>query len=271
MSKEYLATGFTKVDEAKDIDAYGDCLSLLDSLPYYKTYKQNTYKLLNPGNNSRILDAGCGLGDDVFRLAENLSGSSIVIGVDASKKLIEKAKSDSRNHHLSTEFQVGDLKNLEFDNNFFTHCRIDRVLQHIPDPLEAIIEIVRVMDSNGSLVAYDNDWSTFKINSSNASVTKIIQDKWCHSFTNSFVGRELEQLFYNAGLIKIEVYPATSSIESYDIANKIYNLELTVKRAIEEKIISERDGIEWLDELRKKCASGTLEVELTGYTVVGYK
>ena len=39
MKNEYLADGFKDVDNTQDKNAYFDCLTLLDSLPYYRVYK----------------------------------------------------------------------------------------------------------------------------------------------------------------------------------------------------------------------------------------
>ena len=46
MGDEYFATGFADVDSAENADSYSVCLSLLDSLPYFKEYKRKTYELL---------------------------------------------------------------------------------------------------------------------------------------------------------------------------------------------------------------------------------
>jgi ubiquinone/menaquinone biosynthesis C-methylase UbiE len=271
MSDEYLATGFIDVDGADNTDAYSNCLSLLDSLPYFKRYKQQTYELLELGPDDRLLDAGCGLGDDVFRMAEMITGSGLIVGVDSSTKLIKKAISDKRNSKLSVEFHVGDLTQLQFENESFSRCRIDRVLQHIPEPSLAISELVRVLETRGLLVAYDNDWGTFSITSRNKPLTQILENAWCDSFTNSWIGRDLQELFVNAGLSMVTIYPSTSVISDYDIADKVYNLEQTVKRAIENGNISRDEGSEWISELLERAKSGCFAAVLTAYTVVGQK
>lgn len=95
MGEESLSTGFTDVDGAPDADAYSRCLSLLDALPYYREYRRQSYELLDLKPGVRVLDAGCGLGDDVFRMAERIGPGGCAVGLDASESLLR-----SRPHRL---------------------------------------------------------------------------------------------------------------------------------------------------------------------------
>ncbi len=271
MSVEYLATGFADVDSAAESDCYSGCLSLLDSLPYFKEYKQKSYELLELGPRQCVLDAGCGLGDDVFRMAELIIPDGLVVGVDSSAKFVSKAKSDERSAALPVEFHVGDLRKLPFIDQTFTRCRIDRALQHIPQPQVAISELVRVLKPQGILLAYDNDWGTFSITSQDKRVTRLLENAWCDSFANSWIGRELGRYFREAGVDDIKIYPSVSLISDFDMADKVYNLTQTAERAIAAGQISELEASTWLAELRARARSGCFVAALTAYTVVGRK
>jgi ubiquinone/menaquinone biosynthesis C-methylase UbiE len=271
MSDEYLATGFGDVDRAESPDSYASCLSLLDSLSYFREYKQQTYELLELGLHACVLDAGCGLGDDVFRMAELISPSGLVVGVDSSAKLVSKAKSDERCMALPVEFHVGDLRKLPFSDQTFTRCRIDRVLQHVPEPEVAISELVRVLKPEGILLAYDNDWGTFSITSEDKRVTRILENAWCDSFANSWIGRELRRYFSDAGLVDVRIYPSVSLIADFQTADKVYNLTQTAQRAVTARHISELEASRWLSELRARARSGSFAAALTAYIVVGRK
>jgi ubiquinone/menaquinone biosynthesis C-methylase UbiE len=271
MDDEYLATGFGHVDRAENADSYSDCLSLLDSLPYFKEYKCKTYQLLQLGPGERVLDAGCGLGDDVYRMADLVAPGGLVIGLDSSAKLIEKAKSDKRSRVLPVEFHVGTLRQLPFADESFTRCRIDRVLQHVREPWIAISELVRTLNSGGVLLAYDNDWGTFSVTSRDQPLTRILEDAWCDSFANRWIGRELKGYFIEAGLSNVTIHPSVSLIDDFDTADKVYNLRRTVQRAIAAGDVSEDQGSAWVMELQGKAQSGSFAAALTAYTVVGRK
>ena len=72
-------------------------------------YGSDVLTLLNPQQGERILDVGCGDGALTLKIAQ--SGAD-VLGVDASKELLEVAASRGLNT------QLGDATNLGFDQEF---------------------------------------------------------------------------------------------------------------------------------------------------------
>ena len=271
MSDEYLSTGFADVDNAQDMDAYFDCLTLLDSLVYYQEYKNKSYELMQLAQGMTVLDAGCGLGDDAFRIAKQVIPDGKVIGLDASAAMLEKARSRKLSTQLPVQFQVGNVKALPFADNSFSRCRIDRVLQHIPQPQEAISELVRVLEPDGLLLAYDNDWGTFSVTSSNVAIARTIENLWCDSFTNSRIGLYLCDHFISCGLSDIKIYPCTCIINDFETADKVYNLRKTVEKAIAGGMISASQGNDWIEDLIHKTKTGSFMAALTADTIIGKK
>jgi ubiquinone/menaquinone biosynthesis C-methylase UbiE len=271
MGNEYLSTGFTDVDSSEDKGAYFDCLTLLDSLAYYRECKLKSYELLQLAPGMTVLEAGCGLGDDALRIAKLIMPGGKVIGLDASAAMIEKARSQKQAGELPAEFHVGDVKALPFSDNSFARCRIDRVLQHIGQPQKAIAELVRVLKPDGLLVAYDNDWETFTITSKCVEITRTIEKLWRDSFTNCRIGSHLSNYFHSSGLSDVGIYPGISVIEDFETADKVYNLQETVQKAVAGGRISAAQGRGWIEELIHRTATGNFRAELTSYTVVGKK
>jgi ubiquinone/menaquinone biosynthesis C-methylase UbiE len=64
MSDDVIASGFKDVDRAADFAVFASCLELIDSLSFFVECKRESYDLLGAGPGRRILDVGCGLGDD---------------------------------------------------------------------------------------------------------------------------------------------------------------------------------------------------------------
>lgn len=268
---EYLSTGFTDVDSASNRDVYFNCLAFLDSLPYFREYKHRSYELLRLGQGMTVLDAGCGLGDDVFRIAGRVMPGGKVVGIDSSVVMIEKARSNELSMRLSAEFRAGDIRELPFPDNSFSRCRIDRVLQHISRPEAAVSELARVLEPGGLLLAYDNDWGTYSVTSGDQETTRSLEKFWCDSFTNSWIGRDLCDLFISSGLSDVEIYPGTCVIRDFETADKVFNLRETVRRAAAEGVISRVRGRSWIEELVDRTGKGSFLASLTAYMVVGQK
>ncbi len=268
---DYLATGFRDVDGTGAGDTYIRCLLLLDALPFYRDVKQRSYELLALEAAGSVLDAGCGLGFDVFRMAERVSLGGRIMGLDASFGLIAEARNDERAAELPVSFCAGDLKALPFDAGAFDRCRIDRVLQHVRQPARAIAELARVLRPGGIFLAYDNDWNTFKVASDDAALTHRVEAAWRDAFAHGSIGRNLPALFDEAGLTGIEMFDHVSMIENFEIADRLYDLTQTVDRLAGAGEIADDEGRTWLAGLEERSRCGQFAAELTAYTVIGRK
>jgi ubiquinone/menaquinone biosynthesis C-methylase UbiE len=240
-------------------------------LPYYKECKSKSYELLRLGNGMSVLEAGCGIGDDAIRMAEFVMPDGKVIGLDSSSAMIEKARSRQIPAGLNVRFQTGDVKALPFPDNSFSRCRIDRVLQHIREPEKAVSELVRVLEPDGLLLAYDNDWNSFSVTSRDLETARTLENLWCDSFTSPRIGLDLCGYFMSRGLTDIQIFPGVSAIRDFETADRVYNLRETAQRAVAAGIISADRGQAWMDELIPQSEKGSFIASLTAYTVVGRK
>src|SRR5262249_34282888 len=147
----------------------------------------------------RILEVGCGLGDDAAALARLVAPGGSVVAVDGSRTMVDTAHG-RHGGVAGLSFEVADAAHLPFDAASFDGCRIARVLQHVPDPAPAIREMVRILRPGGALVAFDNDWETLTVESSDRALTRTILNAWCDRFPSGWIGRQLVPLFLRAGL-----------------------------------------------------------------------
>ena len=109
----------------------------------------------------------------------------------------------------------GDIQALPFPDQSFSRCRIDRTLQHIEKPEKAVSELVRVLKPDGLLLAYDNDWNTFSINSGCTETNRKLESLWINSFANPSIGGQLQKYFESAGITDSDTYRATSVIRRF--------------------------------------------------------
>src|SRR5690349_21886506 len=126
MSDDIIASQFKDVDHAADFAVFASCLELIDSLPFFGECKRESYRLLGAAPGRRILDVGCGLGDDAAAMAALVRTGGAVVGVDGSQAMIDKAR---RRHGqvAGLTLDVADAAHLPFEDASFDACRIDRV------------------------------------------------------------------------------------------------------------------------------------------------
>ena len=115
---------------------------------------------LRPGMS--LLDIGCGPGTITIDLAR-LVAPGQVIGLDASSDVVSRARQDAAGCGLpALRFEVGDLFALDYDDASFDVVHAHQVLQHLDDPVAALVELRRVLRPGGTLAVRDGDYGAFR-------------------------------------------------------------------------------------------------------------
>jgi SAM-dependent methyltransferase len=94
---------------------------------------------------SRVLDAGCGIGDIGVRIAEELGAH--VAAVDTSPRMVQIAR------ERGLQASVADVRELPFADGEFDCVLVAWVLYHVRERRRAIEELARVLRPGGRLVA----------------------------------------------------------------------------------------------------------------------
>ncbi len=118
----------------KSVDLSGTAFCDVDGSGYacdFITYLDQAGDQLRPGE--RILDVGCGCGDDLRRLAPLVAPNGCAVGVDSSQSMIDEARQRSTGCELPPQFELGDAAHLRWRSDYFDACRADRVFQHLPE------------------------------------------------------------------------------------------------------------------------------------------
>jgi ubiquinone/menaquinone biosynthesis C-methylase UbiE len=229
------------------------------------------YGLLNLRPGDRVLDVGCGLGDDARELAAMVAPGGRVIAVDASAAMVAQARKRSEGLGLAVEFAVGDAHELEFADASFAACWSERVLQHLADPGRAIAQMARVTRPGGWVVVFEPDHSTLVIDATDRATTAAVVRTLADSIRSSWIGRALFGLFKASGFEDIKIIPTPIVSHSWPDTNALLQLDAALKAAVERGVISAQAAAQWLADLEHRHAAGCFFGCLLCFAAVGRK
>ena len=220
-------------------------------------------------DGSRLLDVGCGTGDDAMALAELVGTSGQVFGVDSSAVMIEAARQRAAGLALPVSFTVGDAHRLAFADDTFDGCRADRIFQHLAQPDQALAELVRVAKPGAAVVVVDPDWETLVIDALDPAVTRRVVAAICDDHRHGRMGRQLPRLFRRAGLVEVGVVPVTPTIGDYALADQLFGLGEGLERARASGAVSAAEAENWVRGLQAADRAGEFFSAMSGFIVSG--
>ena len=114
---------------------------------------------LSPG--LRLLDVGCGPGTITLDLAARVAPGQAV-GVDRDAGVVAEAHRLLASRPVSgVEFKTADAYALEFEEESFDVVHAHQLLQHLTDPVAALLEMRRVLRRGGVLAVRESDYGGF--------------------------------------------------------------------------------------------------------------
>src|SRR5437763_144944 len=136
--------GWGEVDRSTKPQSYIDYLHGVSALDSVQEVKRKGLELMGVRPGDTVLDVGCGAGDEVVALARMVGESGHAVGVDMSETMVAEGRRRAADAGVRADFKVGDAQALPFEDRSFDAVRIERTLQHLPDPDRALRELRRV-------------------------------------------------------------------------------------------------------------------------------
>jgi ubiquinone/menaquinone biosynthesis C-methylase UbiE len=260
---------FGRIDQTGDPATFVRFLDAACAAASFKQYKQHLIRALDVKDGRRILDVGCGTGDDVREMAQLVGAQGKVVGVDNSQAMITLAQQRAEGTGLSVEFRVADALSLSFESDSFDGSCADRSLMHVPDARRVLAEMVRVTRIGGRVAVFEVDFGTVTIDVDDRVLARKVIDTWCDSMRNPWLGRRMPALFQELTLKDIAVTPYTLILAPI-LANPIIG-EATVHRAAAQGRITQSESQTWLQLLATLQQTGRFFATLTGFLVEASK
>ena len=106
---------------------------------------------LSPEKGKSWIDVGCGNGAFTEQIVQRCSPAEVQ-GIDPSEAQISFAT--NREGARLAKFQSGDAMGIPFENNYFDVATMALVIFFVPDPVQGVSEMKRVVRPGGLVAAY---------------------------------------------------------------------------------------------------------------------
>jgi ubiquinone/menaquinone biosynthesis C-methylase UbiE len=140
---------------------HGHHESVLRSHTWRTAENSAAYLLPHLSSGQALLDIGCGPGTITVDLARRVAPGQVV-GFDASADVVAQATEHAAAKGVTNvRFEVGDLFALPCEDRSYDVVHAHQVMQHLPDPVAALVEMRRVLRIGGLLAVRDGDYGAF--------------------------------------------------------------------------------------------------------------
>ena len=187
---------------------------LLDTCCSTKPVNYQRKKIV-PDARGTILEIGIGSGLNIpFYQRSNIQK---IIGLDPSEKLCEMAKKCAKKNKIDVDFLINSAEEINLPSNSIDTVLLTYTLCTIPEPLDALDEIKRVLKSDGNILFCEHGTAP------DLNVQKWqnrINPLWGKLFGGCNINRDIPNLILESGL-KInkldQMYlPSTPKIVGYN-------------------------------------------------------
>jgi ubiquinone/menaquinone biosynthesis C-methylase UbiE len=196
---------FGRVDQAVNPVFFTQFMDKSHTLQSASIYRQRMFELLDVQPGAKLLDVGCGAGNDVRDLAKLVGSSGHVVGIDSSATMIEQARARSVDGSLPVEYLQADAYQLPFGENSFDGCLSSRAFKHLTEPKRALAEMVRVARSGAHIVVAEADFDLGIVDIPDRGLARKMIHASCDHIRHGWMGRQLPGLMSSAGLTQIVV------------------------------------------------------------------
>ncbi|MEH2242590.1 methyltransferase domain-containing protein [Nostoc sp.] len=169
---------------------------------------------LRPG--MKLLDCGCGPGSIALGLAKAIAPGTLT-GIDREVSQIRIATESAFTQAVSNaNFLEGNIYALPLRDNSFDAIFSHALFEHLQEPVQALLELWRVLKPGGIIGLRSPDWGGFLIAPTTPELDKSLSYyKWLQQQNNGnpYVGRELRALLRETGFTNIK---ASASYQCYE-------------------------------------------------------
>jgi arsenite methyltransferase len=180
----------------------------------------STLDALAISHGEKILDLGCGRGEETLQAAQLVGTDGLATGLDLTEAMVIKARKNAEQSGVkNAEFVQGDIEDLPFPDGSFDGVMSNCVINHAPDKGKVYLEIRRVLRAGGRFVVADA-----VTKSPLPEQVKNDPEAWAQCFGGAVTEKEYLDAIQSAGFSEIYILSRREYIKNgYDF------ISLTIK------------------------------------------
>jgi SAM-dependent methyltransferase len=250
---------WSAVDDASDPRELLNGLDALRAEPFFAASKARMASPITDARTARVLDVGCGTGEDAVAFAPP------AVGIERSIVMCTEA----RIRHSSLALVAADATALPVRDASADALRADRVLQHLPDAPAALREWRRVLRAGGTAISFDPDLTTAVVEGVDQQSAAIVLDWRVTTRPGSTTVHALADAFAAAGFDDVRVDARTLELTDLGRAQGIMGLATWGHAAARAGVLPTGSAQQWDDDVHRAWAAGTLRYRCTYLLAVG--
>ena len=125
-----------------------DLMNDFMSLGIHRLWKKNMINMMNPSNNQRLIDVGCGTGDIAKLFLSHINNESQITCVDPNISMINKAK-EKLSKYKKLNWVISPAEKLPISKNVFDFYTISFGLRNTKNLDKTLSEAYRVLKPGG--------------------------------------------------------------------------------------------------------------------------
>ncbi|WP_368504510.1 demethylmenaquinone methyltransferase [Alkalihalophilus sp. As8PL] len=216
-----------------------DMMNSVISFQRHKAWRKDTMKKMNVRAGDHALDVCCGTADWTIALGEAVGPTGKVEGLDFSKNMLligeEKVKENKLQH---VSLRHGNAMELPYEDESFDVVTIGFGLRNVPDYMQVLKEMHRVVKKGGKVVCLETSQPTIPIFKNlyffyfrrvmpvfgKLFAKSYDEYSWLQESTMSFPNREkLADMFREAGFERVDVKAYSGGVAAMHLGVKSKN------------------------------------------------
>ncbi|ADC51129.1 ubiquinone/menaquinone biosynthesis methyltransferase [Alkalihalophilus pseudofirmus OF4] len=205
-----------------------DMMNSVISFQRHKAWRKDTMKRMKVQPGDHALDVCCGTADWTIALGEAVGHNGKVEGLDFSKNMLligeEKVKEHKMKH---VSLRHGNAMELPYADETFDVVTIGFGLRNVPDYMQVLKEMHRVVKKGGKVVCLETSQPTIPVFKNlyffyfrrvmpvfgKVFAKSYDEYSWLQESTMSFPNREkLAEMFREAGFERVDVKPYSGGV-----------------------------------------------------------